>query len=171
MMKTKSMIQTLLASSVALCMFTACGKKTDAPADVDHSGHDHAAHEGHDHVTEAHAADAEKKVKAAPHASKGPHGGKMVEVGAHLAHAELLHDTELKTFTAYFTGPDMKSAIEFDAAPVLNLMVDGAPVQLTFESKGGAFVATHDALSGEVEGHVALTLAENSYRLPLAHTH
>lgn len=64
------------------------------------------------------------------HAEEGPHHGHLIELGEEEYHAELTHDDATKTVTIYLLDKEAKAPVAIaDAEIVLNLVVDGQPLQ------------------------------------------
>jgi len=64
------------------------------------------------------------------HSEEGPHHGHLIELGEEEYHAELAHDEASKTVTVYLLDKEAKTPVAIaDAEIVLNLVVDGQPVQ------------------------------------------
>lgn len=157
------LLKTLMVLA-GLLVVTACGKKDAAHDDhghEDHSSHSHDEHSGHDH--EDHSGH--------DHGTVGPNGGQLVEVGDHLAHLEILHTPEDKKLTIHVLGPHANEALSLPVAPMLNLIVNGEPVQVVLDGESSTFTGEHEALAGEPDGHIALNLHGKAYRLPIAHSH
>ena len=53
------------------------------------------------------------------HASAGPHGGSLIELGEEEYHAELVHDEATGTVTVYFLDSAAKAAVPIDATEVV----------------------------------------------------
>ncbi len=82
-----------------------------------------AAEGGHDH----------------DHASEGPHGGHLIELGGEEYHAELLHDDATGKVTVYILNGAAKEEVAIDAATMtLNMVVDGKPSQFSLSAVGGS---------------------------------
>ncbi|MFP6905747.1 MAG: hypothetical protein VCG02_11045 [Verrucomicrobiota bacterium] len=135
-----------LMTAFALGLFSGCGGEREVHNETD--GHDHDAHAEH-----------------------GPNGGELLEVGEHLAHVELIHDEASKSITLHLLGPDAKTPLNLEEAPVLNITVDGAGVQVPLEGTGSTFKAEHESFSGEPEGRISIKLAGKTWQVPLAHEH
>ncbi|MFT5122869.1 MAG: hypothetical protein ACI9TH_003540 [Kiritimatiellia bacterium] len=138
-----------LITVIAMGLFTGCGGGDEIHTEDD--GHDHEAH--------------------ADHAEHGPNGGELLEVGDHLAHIELIHDAAAKSITLHILGPDAKTALTLDEAPVLNVTVDGSAIQVPLEGTAATFKAEHEAFAGEPEGRISLKMAGKTWQVALAHNH
>jgi len=98
----------------AILALMGCNSSSTPPAS---SGTPAADHKGHDHATEGHA-------------EEGPHHGHLIELGEEEYHAELTHDDATKTVTVYLLDKEAKAPVAIaDAEIVLNLVVDGQPLQ------------------------------------------
>ena len=85
--------------------------------------HIHVGHgQGHAHAAE-HA--------TGPHLhGLGPHRGHVLTLGAHLAHLEVAHKPHWGILGVYLYDAAMEPR-ELDAPPILNIVSDGEPLQLT----------------------------------------
>ncbi len=106
------------------------------------------------------------------HDHDGAHGGHVIELGEHLAHAEVVLDHDAKTLAIWITDADMKP-VATDEPIVLNLVHDGAPVQLTGEANSGkdAYVFRHDAFAGDPEGRLRIKIGGATYNPELETGH
>lgn len=108
---------TNLIAPLTLCAILGlmgCNGSATPPAN---SGAPAADHKGHDHAAEGHA-------------EEGPHHGHLIELGEEEYHAELTHDEASKTVTVYLLDKEAKTPVAIaDAEIVLNLVVDGQPLQ------------------------------------------
>lgn len=127
----------------------ACGHGHDHPADEE-GGHSHAA----------------------------PHGGHIVDVGAGVAHLEVLHDAGAGTLTVYVLGDDVKTPVALEAPMTLKLATDGGPEELAGEPLAGhepansAFRWTSPALAGDgATGRFSLQLDGKTYAPDFEHDH
>ena len=166
----------LLTTAFSALLLAGCGSD---PVPHDHDGdgkpdhgpeahgtpvpHDHDGDGKPDHGPEAHAEPA--------HPTHGVHGGELVEVGEHLLHLEMLHDSAAATLTVYVTGPDGKTPADLSEAPVANLRVAGEPVTVPFEGSGSEWTLTHDAFKGEPQGRVAVKAGGKTWKVEMVHTH
>ncbi|MEX1023775.1 MAG: hypothetical protein WD226_01750 [Planctomycetota bacterium] len=107
------------------------------------------------------------------HAELGPHGGELIEVGAGLAHLELLHDEAAGSITLHALGADGVTPLELDAPPELKLMTATGPLVLPMAASPDtptSFSATNPALTNDaLTGRVSLTLAGKTYSPDLVH--
>ncbi len=113
------------------------------PACSHDAEHDHAEHAHHaDHADHADAdhADADH----AGHAHVAMRGGRLLELGDHFAHVELLHDAETGELTLWLLDAEAESAVRTDMDHV-RVRIDGVPEPLTLEPRASA-------LSGETAG-------------------
>ncbi len=69
------------------------------------------------------------------HATRGPHGGELLEIGKEEYRAELVVDESKKQMVVYLLEKDAKSAIAIDAAYLaVNLVLSGKPVQIKLKA-------------------------------------
>ena len=105
-----------------------------------HVGHGHT-HEG-EHATGPHLH------------GLGPHKGYIVTLGAHQAHLEIVHKPHWGILGIYLYDAALKPR-ELDAAPILNIVCEGVPYQLTAGTanwdgeEDGGWHFEDDALLGE----------------------
>ena len=102
-------------------------------------------HDGHDHSQES---------KAGQHEEHGPNGGELIELGAHAAHLEILHDEKTGALTLHALDGDMKP-LDLDAPPVLNLAGDDGVKQLEGKAPGmsrSTYIFQDPALKGHAHG-------------------
>ncbi len=105
-----------MAFTAALA-FAGCGTGSP-PAPPSGATVQHKDGDGHGHATEH------------DHPSEGPHHGHLIELGEEEYHAELTHDDATKTVTVYLLDKAAKAPVGIaDAEIVLNLVVDGQPLQ------------------------------------------
>jgi hypothetical protein len=108
---------------------------------------------------------------AAPHESHdASHGGRVLELGDHEGHLELVHDAAAGTVTVYVTDADMKPVAS--EAPVINLTKGTVQVPMTPLSgdatKADAWKATHDALKATpLDGRIRVKIGERTYNTAL----
>jgi len=111
--------------------------------------------------------------KGAHATAPGPNGGKVVEVGAHLAHLEILHDEKAGTITIYVFDKDIKTPMALAKAPEIKLSTMEGPVVLptkAVDDKNLSFTVTHDALKAHgPEGRISLELGGKPYNPALPH--
>tara|TARA_R110002072_G_scaffold65778_19_gene162333 strand:- start:17514 stop:17966 length:453 start_codon:yes stop_codon:yes gene_type:complete len=126
---------------------------------------DHDDHDDHDHSSE----------EDAGHSTEGPHGGDLIEVGAEVAHLEVIHDEDAGTITFHVLGPDGKTAMSLADAPELKLTNGDAPQAFTLVSandENNAYTITDDALKVHgPEGRITITLGGKTYNPELLHDH
>jgi hypothetical protein len=73
------------------------------------------------------------------HASAGPHGGALIELGDETYHVELVHDDRAGEITFYVLDGSAKKAVPIDAADVsVNLKLAGQPKQFKVAAKADA---------------------------------
>ncbi|MAE77415.1 MAG: hypothetical protein CMJ85_11160 [Planctomycetes bacterium] len=111
------------------------------------------------------------------HPTKGPHGGKVLEVGAHVAHLEIAHDEAAGKMTIWVLGPDLATPLKLAKPPQLKIAsADGPRV---IDSKPGAaaagdsiFVAIDKALAEHApEGRITVEINGKVYNPALTHDH
>ncbi len=139
----------MIRTAIALLTATVLG----ACSGEDSSNHAEPAHnEGHAH---------------------GPHGGHVLEIGAHVAHLEVLHDDEM--LTIYVLGPDVKTPLAVAKPPQLKLSTAAGPKVIDTKAKDATntvFTATDAALKGqEPEGRVSIEVDGKMYNPDLEHDH
>lgn len=122
-----------------------------------------------------HSHDHEKDTAATPgHAEHGPHQGELIELGAHVAHLEVLHDEDAGTITLYSLDAELKP-IALTKAPVLNLPTSAGQKQVVATARGGSsseWVFSDPALKGEPEGaRLRVVLNGVTYTPDLPHHH
>lgn len=120
------------------------------------------------------------------HASAGPHGGGLVELGNEEYHAELVHDDKAGTVTIYILDSAAKSAVPIDATEVIiNLKHDGRGEQFKLASsadradpagKSSRFVSSDAELAEDLdhegaEPQLVVTINGKQYRGAIAHEH
>lgn len=131
---------TVCAMFLAALLTTGCSQKAKEPARIaaNSKSHDHE----HDHAT------------------VGPHGGDLIELGSDQFHAELVHDE--MSVAVYIFGADAKSANPIDASELtINLKHDGKAEQFklvaspdTSDTKGkSSRFVSNDAELGEYLDH------------------
>lgn len=118
------------------------------------------------------------------HPEEGPHHGHLIELGEDEYHAELAHDDKTKTVTVYLLDKEAKAAVAIpDKEIVLNLMVDGKPLQAKLaanpqegdpEGEASRFTITdetvleaHDA--PKTTGRLRVTIAGKEYNGVVEH--
>lgn len=104
--------------------------KTTAAASHDH---DHDAGHDHDHDT-AHDAGHDASHDSEhdhDHDAGGPHGGSMLEFGAHEYHAEFVLNETQSQLQVYVLGPDMKAPV---SSPSKELRFNSGAEELVFKA-------------------------------------
>lgn len=92
-------------------------KLGEAKGHEEKDGHDHAAEEG-------------------GHPTEGPHHGHLIELGEEEYHAELAHHDVTNSVLIYLLDKEAKKPVSSgDKEVVLNLVVDGKPVQTKIPAK------------------------------------
>lgn len=120
------------------------------------------------------------------HASHGPHGGHLAELGGDDYHAEVVFDDDSRELTVYLLASDVETTMPVASETVtLNLQIDGAPalVELAsapldgetgassrFSTSGDAVPeAIHDA--EDLHGAVVVMIDGTQYRGEIMHDH
>ena len=155
-------------------VWSGCGSNTTAPKE----GAGKPAAKGHKEG-DGHAHEDEAKAGAEhAHPEEGPHHGHLIELGEEEYHAELAHDDKTKTVTIYLLDKEAKKTVAIpDMEIVLNLMVDGTPLQAKLaaspqegdpEGESSRFTITdetvleaHDA--PKTTGRLRVTIAGKEY--------
>lgn len=146
-MKTYRNLSLAAAFLFALCMLPAGCQKAQQDANAS-TGKKEKAKDDHSHE---HA-----------HAEEGPHGGVLAEWGEHEYHAEFTVDHKTKTLAVYLLDGDAKKAPKVDASKISKVLVTltnfTPPLTLELkhdpaksDTKGIAFLGSHDSLSKEME--------------------
>jgi len=105
---------------------------------------------------------------------EGPHGGTLLDVGDHAAHLEVIHDHENGKFVLHVFGEDMKTPLNADAAPLINIKTADGPKQIESRAVEGAstFEAEDPGLKGDaLEGQIVLAANGKRYYVPLPDQH
>ena len=165
---------TLLVSvfATAAISFAGCGKSSEKGASSGGAGtsaRPSAEKAGHDE-----------------HATKGPHGGSLIELGEEEYHAELVHNEQAKTVTVYILDSAAKASVPIDAADVtINLKHEGRGEQFKLaasadqndgQGKSSRFVSTQAELAEDLdregaEAQLVLTINGKQFRGTLEHGH
>lgn len=151
-----SCLPTLFSTLLVAATYAAggCNKPATPPpaagtTESSHEGHAHAEgethEEGHEHG----------------HATTGPHGGSLIELGAEEYHAELVHDEAAGTIAVYLLDSAAKSAVAIDAAELLvNVKHDGKGEQFKLAAspdasdpagKSSRFMSSDAELAGDLD--------------------
>jgi len=161
----KSFCCALPALFTASVLLTGCSDKSPAPTAG--KGHEEAGHEEHAHE----------------HATVGPHGGDIVELGSEEYHAEIVHEGEA---TVYILDSSAKAPVAIDAADVtINISHDGKAEQFKLAAKAAAgdgagkssqfTLADPELVADLSEGHaevqLVVTINGKQYRGTLEHDH
>jgi hypothetical protein len=88
------------------------------------------------------------------HDKLGPHGGDLIELGDHVAHLEVVHDSEAGTLTLHVLDAGMKPT-SLTTAPVLSLPTTAGPLQLVATVSGSGsseWVFSDQTLKAEPDG-------------------
>lgn len=131
-------MKTLILTLVTAVAIVGCGEE--------------AKHVDHGQETEEH------------HAHEAKHGGDLIALGDHEGFLEVKLDHDAGTLSAWvFMGEGMSPA-SLDSAPILNLMTDAGPKQLTAEMSDGAWVFADEVLKGEPQSpRFRLVVAGKTY--------
>ena len=127
--------------SILLLFGVSCGDGHDPASHTEghegHEGHEHHEdHEGHDH-DEGHEG----------HHHAAPHGGALIVLGEHFAHAEVLLDSSSGDLTVYLLDREAEKGVRLPQETVdLTLRFDGS-AERTVSLEGKA-----SALTGETRG-------------------
>ncbi len=82
------------------------------------------------------------------HAHKAPHGGDLIALGDHEAHAEFKLDHDAGTLTVW-TYDDEIAIKNADEAPTLRMKQGNETLSLTSKGSANEWVFTHDAFKSE----------------------
>lgn len=147
------------------------------PAPAPNAGGSGTAKEEH-HEGDGHEHDGE-------HAAEGPHHGHLIELGEEEYHAELTHDEATKAVSIYLLDSSAKTAVPIaDAEVILNLVVDGKPLQAKLAAapqegdpsgQASCFTSTDEAVLEALEapkttGRLNVTIAGKSYTGVVEHS-
>jgi hypothetical protein len=161
----KSFCCTLPALFTVSLILIGCSEKSPAPSAA--KGHEEAGHEEHAHE----------------HATVGPHGGDIVELGSEEYHAEIVHEGEA---TVYILDSSAKAPVAINAADVtINISHDGKAEQFKLAAKpaigDGAGTSSQftladpelvaDLSEGHAEVQLVVTINGKQYRGTLEHDH
>jgi hypothetical protein len=120
------------------------------------------------------------------HASEGPHGGDLIELGNENYHAELVHDDETGAVTIYILDSAAKERVAIDAGEiVINLRRQGQGEQFKLAAspqngdpagQASRFVSSETALgdrieAGDADARLVLNIGGKSYSGEIAHRH
>ncbi len=119
------------------------------------------------------AGDDKKGEKEEEH--KAPHGGVLLEVGAEVAHLELVHDAKEGKVTIFVLDGKAEKAVAIKDAPKVNLMTDDGAKQVVTkavdpdkEGLASQFEAKDDALKADpLKGRIAITIGEKKYNVDI----
>ena len=78
------------------------------------------------------------------HATKGPHGGSLIELGEEEYHAEFVHDDKAGSVTVYILDSAAKASVPIEAAEVT--------INLKHEGRGEQFKLAASANAGDATG-------------------
>ena len=162
-MKVYSVLPLTLCALLALGLTGCGGPSTDKAAST------RAPEAGHDE-----------------HATEGPHGGSLIELGNEEYHAEVVHDEQAKTVTVYILDSAAKASVPIEATEVtINLKHEGRGEQFKLaasadqgdgQGKSSRFISSDAELVGDLdregaEAELALTINGKPYRGALEHDH
>lgn len=120
------------------------------------------------------------------HASQGPHGGSLIELGNEEYHAELVHDDKAGSVTVYILDSAAKASVPIEAADVtINLKHEGRGEQFKLAAsanpgdaagKSSRFASTEAELVEDLdregaEAELVVTINGKQFRGALAHEH
>ena len=120
------------------------------------------------------------------HATEGPHGGHLIELGNEEYHVELVHDEKAGEVTFYVLDGSAKKAVPIDAVElVINLKHDGKAEQFKVAAKpdsgdtagkSSRFHSADKELAADLDSagpdaHLVLTIDGKQFRGALAHKH
>lgn len=120
------------------------------------------------------------------HATKGPHGGDLIELGNEEYHAEMVHDEQAKTVTVYILDSAAKASVAIEAVDIsINLKHEGRAEQFKLaaaadqgdaQGKSSRFVSSDAELVGDLdregaEAQIAMTINGKPYRGAVEHAH
>lgn len=165
----------MTASALALMLgFAGCGRdstnRAASSAATETAGPPATVESGHEHA----------------HASVGPHGGSLIELGEEEYHAELVHNEQAGTVTIYLLDSAAKANVPIDAADVtINLKHDGRGEQFKLTSspdqgdpagKSSRFASSDAELAADLDHEDAapqlvITINGKQYRGAVAHDH
>jgi hypothetical protein len=169
-MKRKAFFATLAVSGLLSLVISGCGGSTTSNRDRTTDGIPSATESGHEHA----------------HASEGPHGGTLIELGNEEYHAELVHDEQAGTVTVYLLDSAAKASVPIDAADVsINVKHEKQGEQFKLsasadesdpQGKSSRFVSTDAELAEELdhehaEAQLAVTINGKPYRGTVEHHH
>lgn len=162
---SKSFCCTLPTLFVVSLIMIGCSEKSPTP--TAEKGHEEAGHEDHAHE----------------HATVGPHGGDIVELGSEEYHAEIVHEGEA---TVYILDSSAKAPVAIDTADVtINISHDGKAEQFKLAAKPAAgdgagkssqfSLADPELVADLSEGHaevqLVVTINGTQFRGTLEHDH
>ncbi len=112
------------------------------------------------------------------HSEEPQHGGALLEVGAHVAHLEFVHDPKEGSATVYISGADVKTPLAIADAPKINLQSDAGPKSLQTvavdakDGKASQFSVTDEALKSDpLKGVIVITIDGKAYRPDIKEGH
>lgn len=118
------------------------------------------------------------------HATEGPHGGELLELGSEEFHVEFLHDEKNKTLTLYILDGEAKQAVPIDSPQLtINLTHDGQAEQFAVpaspessdpQGKSSRFQSNDAELNEDLEiasgePQLVVQIAGKQYRAAIHH--
>lgn len=162
----------LLSSMLVLTVgLLGCEAPTTPPASE--TADQHEDDHGHDHGDHGHA-------------SEGPHGGPLIELGNNEYHAEVVHDESAGSVTIYILDSAATKQVPIESAEIsINAVHDGQPVQHKLparpdegdpEGKSSRFVSSDADLVShlheeEANAKLVVSIKGKSYRGTVVHGH
>ncbi|MCE9581545.1 MAG: hypothetical protein K8T20_03410 [Planctomycetes bacterium] len=106
---------------------------------------------------------------------KAPHGGVLLEVGAEVAHLELVHDPKEGKATIYILDGKAEKPVAIKVAPKVNLMTDDGAKQLVAtavepdkDGLASQFEAKDDSLKADpLKGRIAVVIGDKKYNVEI----
>jgi hypothetical protein len=120
------------------------------------------------------------------HASEGPHGGTLIELGNGAYHAELVHDDAAETVTVHILDSSAQSGVAIEAAEItINLKRGGrgkqfkvaaAPDPSDSTGKSSRFVSSDPELADDLDqegagARLVISIDGKQYRGDIDHHH
>ncbi|HIQ22274.1 MAG TPA: hypothetical protein EYH34_13700, partial [Planctomycetes bacterium] len=173
-----------LCAIIAVTLYTTlagCGSAGPSPEQTDSASPPAREAAGHDdHQGHAHAGDPDHA-----HPTEGPHGGRLIELGAEEYHAELLHDEETHRVTIHLLDAAGKEPVAVPSAEItLQLLRNGqfasytlaaSPDQGDPEGAASRFETVDTALCDalchdeELRGRLQVTISGKAYTGTIEH--
>jgi hypothetical protein len=120
------------------------------------------------------------------HATQGPHGGSLIELGEEEYHAELVHDDAKGTVTVYILDSGAKASVPIDSTAItINLKHEGRGEQFNLAAspdagdpmgKASRFVSSQAELAKDLDdehadAQLAVSINGKPYRGKIEHHH